>query len=204
MTDIPVKRSFDTSFEAHKGLIHKLARRGYGRLVSVYAAIDYEDVFQEMCLAYVKAAEKFDPEFGVTFTAYLGRAIWNEFNRFAERELDGREEFGLYSLESMDDMLEDDITIMDVIPGDELTPEEIYEAKQSVQENVRLCGPMGKFLISKLMNPGKRVIDAIDSPAWARKRQLTLSFIAKQHDEIDKDLVEVAKRQLTRIYGVRL
>ena len=73
-------RAYSTDFSAHRNLIYKLALKGWGRLQAAGVVMDVEDVFQEMSLIYCKAAEGYDPKHGITFTAYLGRAIWNDFN----------------------------------------------------------------------------------------------------------------------------
>lgn len=133
MTDISPKkgRAYSTAFEDHKQLIHQMARKGYLRLQGAHISIDYEDVFQEMCVTYAKAVNKYNPEYGVTFTAYLGRAIWNEFNSFAEREITHKIELCSVSIEGALASSEDsDIDLYEVLPSDEPTPEQILEAKQ--------------------------------------------------------------------------
>lgn len=82
---LQANRAYSTDFAAHRDLICKLARKGWGRLQAAGVVIDYDDVFQEMSLIYCKAAERYDATKGFTFTAYLGQAIWHDFNKVAQR-----------------------------------------------------------------------------------------------------------------------
>lgn len=79
-------RAFSTRFEDHKGLIYTLAMRCYARLLGArITAMEFEDVYSEMCVSYTKAARGFDPSRGIGFGAYLGRACYNDFNKIAEK-----------------------------------------------------------------------------------------------------------------------
>lgn len=78
-------RAYSTEYSAHRGLINQMAYKGYLRLQQAGVAIEYDDVVQEMSLIYCKAAERFDASKGFTFAAYLGQAIWHDFNKVAEK-----------------------------------------------------------------------------------------------------------------------
>lgn len=119
-TQTELKRGYSTQYEDHQGLIHKFARKGWGRLTSLGVSIDYEDVFQEMSVTYCRAASKFDPSRGFTFSAYLGQAIWHDFNKLAQRfenELSG---LGFTRIE---DMGVEDSDFYDRLTGNVDSPE---------------------------------------------------------------------------------
>lgn len=78
-------RAYSTEFSAHRGLISRIAYKGYVRLQQAGVSVELDDVFQEMSLIYVKAAERYDATKGFTFGAYLGQALWHDFNKYAEK-----------------------------------------------------------------------------------------------------------------------
>lgn len=199
-----VSRAFDTSFEAHKGLLHKMARKGYGRLMDLNMVIDYEDVFQEMSLAYVKAAQKYDATKGITFGAYLGRAVWNEFNRFVEREQG--ENFA--SLDSFEKGEDDDLDVYSAVPSNCLTPEQLIELKQEAQYKNKRSGKLTKYLISQLLNPSPKIVEAFNRETEKESgripRDITLSFILEQQTAFDHEEVSLAKRQIKELYGLTI
>jgi hypothetical protein len=87
-SDTPARkgRGFSTKYEDHTGLLYKFALMFHGRLQGAgITAMEFEDVRSELNVTYVKALKKYDPEKGITFTAYLGRACINDFNKVAER-----------------------------------------------------------------------------------------------------------------------
>lgn len=207
-------RGFSTRYEDHLGLIHKLARRGWGRLTSANVFVDFEDVVQEMSLTYVKAVEKYDPEYGVTFSAYLGRAIWNQFNKVAEKMIDTQVELKMTSLDAMSSNTDgDDFDVLESIESDELSPEQYVDAMQQFRKNLQSLGPAAKFIVSKLINPSQDLVDALDlaqrEAAIKRQngqracapREITIAFIAK-HYQLDTKQVAKARKNLTDIYGV--
>lgn len=93
-------RAYSLECEDHFGLIHKFAKGGFARLSGAGVDIDYEDIFQEMCVIAVKAKTTFNPEFGNGFSAYLGRIMINNFNQYAARRI--REQSGLGTLHMED------------------------------------------------------------------------------------------------------
>jgi DNA-directed RNA polymerase specialized sigma24 family protein len=198
-----VSRAFDTSFEAHKGLLHKMARKGYGRLIDLNVAVDYEDIFQEMSLAYVKAAQKYDVTKGITFSAYLGKTVWNEFNCFVEREQ--RQNF--VSVDSFE-VGDDDMDVYGAIASPCQTPEELIEMKQEAQYKNKRSGKLTKYLVSQLLNPSTKLIEAfnreVENATDRVPRDITLSFILKHQTAFDADEVRLAKRQIQTIYGITI
>lgn len=88
MTTPASLRSHSTKFEDHKGLLHKWAVKFYARLlVAKVIGIDFDDVLAELNIPFVHSQRAYRAEKGYTFTAYLGRACQNHFNKYAERLL---------------------------------------------------------------------------------------------------------------------
>lgn len=214
MTDIS-GRAFSTDYEQHAPLIHKFARKGYGRLVQANVNIDYEDVYQEMCLTFTLALNKYDPARGISFSAYFGRAIWHQFNRFAEREIQEKLEICSASIDDMAHTVDSDNNSMDIyeaIASGKPSPEEVLIAKQDAVERNGMCrSAVSRIFIRELMHPSQRVLDAFAE----QKERLTSAENRKAPKEIDLQLIaetygiskkdaKAAKEQLNRIYGLKI
>lgn len=63
------------------GLVHVVARRYYGWTMALGVSMDYEDVFQEVSLAYVTAQRSYNPDSGYKFSAYFTRAAQNQIRK---------------------------------------------------------------------------------------------------------------------------
>lgn len=150
--------SFSTKFEDHQGLIHKLTKKCWGRLKDVgLHDHEYEDVFQINCMTYVKAARKYEPERGITFSAYLGRAIYNQFNQHADNII--REKLSL-NLQSYEDFKtdgdDDSFDFMSIYVSDGIVENNVEHAailKQESKENIRKLSNLGKLVIRELISP---------------------------------------------------
>ena len=68
-------------FENNKGLINKVANARYkaGHLI-----FDYDDIFQEACIGFNKAIDKFDASKGFKFSTYAMRSMTNMVLRYKE------------------------------------------------------------------------------------------------------------------------
>ena len=172
---IATERAFSSEFSLHTGLIHTLTRKCWGRLKDAgLDEFEYDDVYQINCMTYVKAAKAYDASRGITFGAYLGRAIYNQFNKFADKAIEEKHELGFIAYDDFSD--EDSSTdFLDYHNGDidvtEVAAETI--SRETAREN-----------ISKLSNLGKLVVRELLSPTDALKR--TFEGI-KAHSELSRD-----------------
>lgn len=213
-------RAYDTSFEAQRGLIYKLACRGWGRLKQANVHIDFEDVMQEMSLAYVKAAAGYDPEYGITFSAYLGRSCWNEFNKFAERLIAEQVELRLVSVDAMDDKFELDGaggSFYDMIDSGDQTPEDIMESIQEARLKTSKLNPTAIFIVQQLVKPSAPLVqhlkalqdharharDTIEGSNAHAPRDISINLIAKFFN-IEKPRALKAKKLISQVYGVEI
>lgn len=62
--------------QQHLGLVGSVARRFAG------LGYEHEDLFQIGCIGLIKAAERFDPDYGVRFSTYAVPLILGEIRRF--------------------------------------------------------------------------------------------------------------------------
>lgn len=68
-------------FEDHVGLVHQQAKFGFRWADGAGCGLSYEDMFQIASMAFLIAAEKYDPATGFKFSAYYTQAAFSEFRR---------------------------------------------------------------------------------------------------------------------------
>lgn len=157
-------RAFSTDYNDHMGLLHTFARKGWSRLIASQISVDYEDVVQELSVAFVKAINSYDPSKGYSFTAYAGRAMWNEFNRYAKKQINEATELGTLSIQALDARSDTDEggDLYEVFDSGAPTPEEQLERKQEIIGNLRKLSPTAKFLVSQMMSPSPELEAALE------------------------------------------
>jgi hypothetical protein len=206
-----VTKSTSTRFEDHTGMLHKLAKRGWGRLLEAGVTLPYEDVFQFMCESFVMCQSKYDPSTGFSFGAYYGRSCWNNFNKWAERQIDEKHTLGMVSVEELTGGVGEDA-------GDALefcdfgqeeddahdSPEEILEARQESHRAARALSPTAKRVVALLVHHTQELlafVEAHNARGMKRIVNINLNVIFNFLEITNKAGV---KAELERVYGVTL
>ena len=77
-----------TPFSEHEKLLRFIAFKVLRRVHAAGAATaQLEDIFQELCIAWCQARDKWNASHNVPFGAYLMRGMSHHINRWAQREL---------------------------------------------------------------------------------------------------------------------
>lgn len=157
MTEVQVERKFSTRFEDHEGLLHVFTKGGFARFGDFDPAVDYEDLYQEACLGFVRAQKSYDPEKGVGFSAYMGRVVVNGLYQTGKRIARQAVEVPVTSLEEMVECLEDgdsdDIACLGV--------EDIhaFEENQAARERMNAFDPVAdkkeRAIIRDMISPSE-------------------------------------------------
>jgi DNA-directed RNA polymerase specialized sigma24 family protein len=203
------KRSRIVDYEEHQGLIHKLAKKGWARLEAAHVGgVDYEDVFQNMSMSYVRAAEQFNPNMGWSFTAYLGRACLNNFNKWAEKLCSEQCNLGLVRIEDMNAHSDaSDSDVYEVFMGEEDSPEDIVSRKQEVLKNLRSLTPNAKRVVWLMMQPSQELLEAFESHhdglanGNASRTSPTVGFIGRYLD-MSSVTIRNVKDELSRKFNI--
>lgn len=146
-------RAYSTKLEDHSPLIHKLTQKFLGRMNGAGCyALDYEDLYQQACMTYAKAQPRYNPEYGITFTAYLGRAIMNDMNKFMEKVLNEHLGLGIVYGDSLS-VDEDSASVYDNFASDDETIEERLERVSEAKANLRNLKPITRLYVRILMQP---------------------------------------------------
>ena len=210
-------RGYSTNYEDHVGLLHKLAKRGYAWLEAAHSHLDYEDVYQEMCVGFVKAVEKWNPERGITFSAYMGTAAWNNFIKVAKKRIDEKVGLNVVSYDSLDED-EDGSFAEDVLLADS-DAEHVLDAlirKQEARLRIRHLSDNARAIIKELISPSAELVEAHEGllEHYALAHQMGLSVGYRVHNapsvtfigrflNIPKPRVEKIRDELHRVFGVK-
>lgn len=152
------------NFNDYKLLIGQQAMKGYKRLMGNGVSVDYDDVFQQMSLTFCVASEKFDPSKGFAFTTYLVRAIWHQFNKWAETQIAYRQH--TYSVDELlvnDEGQDRDNGIYDLVASDASTPEQIVLRRQDNERALKRISKEARDVVEVLANPSARTNEEWDA-----------------------------------------
>ncbi|NIH77460.1 RNA polymerase sigma factor (sigma-70 family) [Ochrobactrum sp. P20RRXII] len=139
-----------------------------------HASLTHDDLVQELWVAWVKANQSFDGQYGVPFAAYLHRVMQNHINDFASKEITQRHsEVIAVSLDKP--MSEDGGSIGEIIPDTQDGQDVELEQRNSLEAVLKaLSGPAQAF-VSMMIDPPEevqmelRMIEARNSYASSRK-----------------------------------
>jgi hypothetical protein len=206
-------RAYQTDYHLHCGLIRQLACKVAGRARGYGIEYEIEDAIQDANLVYVKAAHGYDPDRGITFTAYLGRAIFNELNAIVNKMIDMRRECVAVSIE---DLGEEDQDILETIVVDEDDAATHLMSRQEMYNKVASLSPTARLFVRELNSPSpalkKKLNDMIES-AKARKEageafvriptHATFKIVAEHH-QVPKEAMNRVKREFQTKLGVSI
>lgn len=145
--------NLDKFYAENTGLIHDVARKGYGRLQAIGASEGYEDLVQELSITFIKAYEQFEPERG-EFSTYFVRSAYNRMNKIAaEFELE-RCEAGVRSFEEIDALTDcEDASFLDVIASNVLTPEQVAINRSMLERLDKILSPLAREIALWIVVP---------------------------------------------------
>ncbi len=197
-------RGFSTDIRDHEGLVRNMARKALGRLIENRVVVDFEDVYQDMCVSFVKAAQTYDPDRGITFSAYMGRAAYNNFNRTAERMINDARICPI-TVEAIEDLAtiqggdntELSQSALEVLSQDTIeSAEESYARKETMRETLALLSPTTRSVIAELLFSA----DAEEvEPIFSRR----LTMVCTKHGLDSKGVAKLRKEIHSKL-GVRV
>jgi DNA-directed RNA polymerase specialized sigma24 family protein len=147
----------DTAYETALPYIRKFAHR-VRRRISGGTSAQFEDIIQELSIAWMTAARNWNPEFGVPFLAYLQRGMQQHVNQWANKEFRN-------SHLSMDSEVgggdEGDVEEgvgHRLLADDKPTPAETVEAVQFKARLVSKLTPRARQFLELLENPPAELV----------------------------------------------
>lgn len=198
-------------FEECRRTIRALAFKGLQRAHAAgYRTLQLEDVEQEMAITWIAAAERFDASHGVAFSTYFQTAVWQNFNRWLERELRVVHQTPI-SLDLGGSLLcsTNDQDLHGVLADpDQVLPEEtviMAERRRRVM-NSRKLSPLALKFLELLDNPPPELHQEVDRlrtrVEHARTRGHQAPGVPRQitRDQI-AELMGLSRTERKRIYG---
>ena len=149
------KKLLTVYYDANVGLIHSVARKGYARVQKLGASYDYEDMFQELAVIFVKAYAKFDEGKGVKFSTYFTNAAFNRVNSIAQEIFEERCKYGVISVEEMSHNAGDeDMDVYSVLEsGRQASPELMIGITTYLEKALVKLSPLAVKMAQWLISP---------------------------------------------------
>ena len=152
----------DQFYKENKGLVHAVSKKGYARLQAAGIGLDYDDVFQEMSVVFLKAYEGFDESLGNRFTTYYYMAAFNKINSWAQKMIDERLRYGVVSIEEMNSKSDgEDFNLEEILMKDNATPEAIYACSEFVAQIRDQLSPLAFLILEWVVEPPKEFMDEL-------------------------------------------
>lgn len=149
-------------YKANMGLVHVVSRKGFSRMAAAKVVIDYEDVFQEMSIVFLKAFEGFDESRGFKFSTYFFMCAYNRLNRWAQDLIEERLKHGVVSIEELGHNLDgDDIdmgSMMQDMSDPSADPESSYRVRELLEHMATKLSPLAALILEWSIAPPKEVM----------------------------------------------
>jgi DNA-directed RNA polymerase specialized sigma24 family protein len=139
----------------NSGLIHKVARAGYTRLVSMgVSGMEYEDLYQELAIVFLDSFDLYDPNSGFKFSTYFTTSAYRRVNKIADKVSDERIRNGVRSVEEMNSWSDDgESDIGNTFPSKFPTPEEIMAGATMARDILSTLSPVAALLANYTISP---------------------------------------------------
>lgn len=148
-------------YQANIGLVHTVARKGHARLLAAGVGLDYDDVFQELSIVFLKAYEKFDAERGFKFSTYFWMSAYNKLNSWAQDMIDERLRHGVVSIQEMSANSGEEFDLEEVLMADPNTPESHYRVTQFLEHIARSLSPLAALILNWVVAPPPEMLSEI-------------------------------------------
>ena len=153
-------------YKANMGLVHVVSRKGFSRMAAAKVVIDYEDVFQEMSIVFLKALEKFDESKGFKFSTYYFMCAFNRLNRWAQDLIEERLKHGVVSIEELGHNVGDggDMDMggmMSDMSDPSADPESSYRVRELLDHMAKSLSPLAGLILEWSIAPPEEVMTEI-------------------------------------------
>ena len=149
-------------YKANLGLVHAVSRKGFSRLAAAKVTIDYEDVFQEMSVVFLKAFEGFDESKGFKFSTYYFMCAYNRLNRWAQDMIEERLKHGVVSIDELNDSSEqgdmDLASTLEEFVDPSSDPESSYRVRELLEYMAKTLSPLAGLILEWSVAPPEEIV----------------------------------------------
>lgn len=135
------------------GLIHMVAKKGWGRLQAIGASYPYDDLFQEMSVVFIKAFDGFDDNCGNKFSTYFMSSAYHKINKIVADIAIERIDMKTRSVQEMSSWSEDGLDEAELVPCTAPTPAERCELTDSFKVMMGGLSPLALKIVTLAIDP---------------------------------------------------
>ena len=187
----------DGSYESVELLLRKLAHKCFARADAMGLPMTYDDVLQEMNVAYVLSKNAWNPDRGVLFSTYLTTSCYRRFNTAIAKMETERKYLGMVNMSDMrrtdNDDFSEDADAMEIFNAE---PQETYSVGQMFGTHmIEGSFQNGDEVAPMNADPAalhEYIQEMTESRAQARDRLMNLTDNAKK---MVAELMRAAQRQ---------
>ena len=144
--------------------------------------MDFDDIYQEAALAFVRATRTFDPSLGYKFITYCGAAVASALANYKTR-LD-KQLVG--STVSIDALLGPDEDGYEILPGYDSSPLDTLILQADLAETLNSLGPLGAQMIEWMVSPPPEIEAELEAYRWKRN-EMSRRGLRRNSASIDMD-----------------
>ncbi len=152
-------------YKANMGLVHAVSRKGFSRLATAKVTIDYEDVFQEMSIVFLKALEGFDESRGFKFSTFYFMCAYNRLNKWAQDMIEERLKHGVVSIDelnaSSDEGDMDLASTLEDYADRSSNPESSYRVQELLEYMAKTLSPLAGLILEWSIAPPEEVLTEV-------------------------------------------
>lgn len=199
----------------YEKLLSKEAWKGVSRLyaLNIYS-MEFEDVYQEMCISFASAAKLYQPAKGFAFTTYLVLILRRQFQRIVVKLVEERTH--LTSVEEIQSRHDDgdDFDLYASIASDEPLLEDAIAHKLDVVAKLEALKPVTRMVLLSLIEPSEELkgeFNALQSHLRLGRElevsnykvptEINLRFIC-EHNNIPAGKRRLIREELMASFGV--
>lgn len=162
------------------------------------ASVELSDIESELALVWVIASEKFDPQYGVPFGAYLRRGMVQHINRWIQDQIE--ESFHT----SLDLEIDDSYGLHDRVSSLDAGPDEIAEVASTRRLVMKNLPDQSRIFLELLETPPPEFLEimkaAQDRAAYARSRGMNAVAPTDVTAPMVFDLLGLNRKERTEVY----
>lgn len=171
------------NWKDYEKFVAQMSWKSYRRARASGLQLEFDDIFQEASVAYMRASKTFNPALGYRFITYLGAAVMTALANYKhrqDRQLVGR-------TVSLDSMLEDDGDGYEIFPGSEPSPLDELCVVDGLQEAMRDLGPLGAQMVEWMIDPPPEIEAELEALRW-KFAEMTRRGIRRNVVTLDMDV----------------
>lgn len=145
-------------------MVHALAHRVRRRLATIPQAIlSYDDIVQELWIAWCKARDRFEPSRGIPWPAYLQRGMKQHINRVVDVHIERFEgqTFALSFDASASGGFDMDCALRDIVPNKDPLASDIVEAESNYDMAMAIMSDQARVFVSLLKEQPPQLLNEV-------------------------------------------